>query len=912
MTSQSRPHPLARPLTPAEAEASRALHGSNTLSVKRGKSFFRRFLSGLSDPVIRILLGALGLNLLFSLTGEGVDWAETGGIALAVLLATLISTLSEQGSEAAFARLSAAFEQATCKARRRSAAHDPAGTVTELPLDRVVVGDILLLSAGEMIPADGVLLSGELQVDQSPMTGESREADKRPLSPTSSPPEALTPADPHALLRGCLILSGNGEMLVTQVGDATALGRISEEVQEDTRESPLKRRLTKLAGQISRMGYVAAGLVGLVYLLTVFLLDSGFDGGIILQKLSDFRYVWSQCFHALTLGLTVLVVAVPEGLPMMIAVVLSSNIRKMAKDQVLVRKPVGIEAAGSMNLLFTDKTGTLTEGKLSVGRILTGDGTVYRDVSDLRKAAPALFGYFSEACRINTASVAGRDGDGTLRALGGNATDRALLTAVLPFSKGSHGAVRFTVPFDSEKKTSCAVGTRDGREVLYVKGAPERLMARLTDAYTPDGRRARLDRAALAERIHAMTARGGRVILCAEAVAGRTTLPTKARLEGGDFGALTLVCILLLWDKIRPEAPDSVRKLRRAGVHVVMMTGDNRDTAAAIAESCGILGRGVDGVVDHTELAAMSDEEVKALLPRLGVVARALPADKSRLVRLAQEEGLVVGMTGDGINDAPALKRADVGFAMGSGTQVAKDAGDVIILDNNLASVTRAVLYGRTVFKSIRKFITLQLTMNLCAVGVTMICPFLGVDAPVTVVQMLWINLIMDTLGGLAFAGEPPLDSYMEEAPKGRDEPILGRYMVSEILWLGSFTVALCLFFLKCPLVTRHFRPAEDHIYLLTAFFALFIFSSVWNCFNTRTDRLNLLAGLHRNKGFCLIMAAVLGVQILFVYVGGAVLRTAPLTPHELGITFLLSLSVFPAEGVRKVWRRLSGKNEGY
>ena len=909
MTPQSRPHPLARPLTPAEAASSRASHGSNTLSVKGKKSFFRRFLGNLNDPVIRILLGALGLNLLFSLTGEGVDWAETGGIALAVLLATLISTLSEQGSEAAFSRLSEACGQATCKARRRSEETDPTGSITEIPLSEAAVGDVLLLSAGEMIPADGVLLSGSLLVDQSPMTGESREVEKCPLPHRDSPSADLPPSDPHTLLRGCLIRSGGGEMLVTRVGDATALGRISEEVQEDTRESPLKRRLAKLAGQISRMGYVAAGLVGLVFLLSVFLLDSGFDGGIILQKLSDWRYVWAQCFHALTLGLTVLVVAVPEGLPMMIAVVLSSNIRKMAKDQVLVRKPVGIEAAGSMDLLFTDKTGTLTEGILSVGKIIAGDGTAYRDIRDLKKAAPALFGLFSEACVVNTSSVGE---DGSPQALGGNATDRALLTAVLPFTPKSRSEVLFFLPFDSDKKTSCALVRRNGREVLYVKGAPERLMGRLTDAYLPDGTRGSLDRAALEKRISAMTEKGGRVILCAEAVAGRAAIPTKARLEGGDYGALTLVCLLLLTDRVRREAPDSVKKLRRAGVHVVMMTGDNRDTARSIAESCGILGRGVDGVVDHTELAAMSDGEVKALLPRLGVVARALPADKSRLVRLAQEEGLVVGMTGDGINDAPALKRADVGFAMGSGTQVAKDAGDIIILDNNLSSIVRAVLYGRTVFKSIRKFITLQLTMNLCAVGVTMICPFFGVDAPVTVVQMLWINLIMDTLGGLAFAGEAPLPSYMEEAPKGRDEPILGRYMISEILWLGGFTVALCLFFLKCPLITGQFRPAKDDIYLLTAFFALFIFSSVFNCFNARTDRLNLFAGLHRNKGFCLIMAAVLGVQILFVYVGGAVLRTAPLTAKELGVTFLLALTVFPADLVRKVWRRLSGKGEGY
>ena len=912
MTPQNRPHPLARPLTEEEAAASRREHGDNTLSAKRKKSFFGQLLGNLNDPVIRILLGALAINTLFSLTGGGGDWVETAGIALAVLLASLISTLSEYGSEAAFVRLSAACEQAVCKVRRRDRSTDTAGSVRELPLSEAVVGDILILSAGEMIPADGVLVSGSLQMDQSAMTGESREMEKRPLRQGEALPDELTPADPRALLRGCVIVGGGGEMLATRVGDATFLGHISEEVQTDTRESPLKLRLSKLAGQISRLGYVAAALVAAVFLLGAFLLDSEFEGAVILQKLSDWRYVWSQCFHALTLGLTVLVVAVPEGLPMMIAVVLSSNIKKMVKDQVLVRKPVGIEAAGSMNLLFTDKTGTLTEGKLSVGRILTGEGTVYRDTEDFRRAAPAVYPYFEEACRTNTSSTAGRGEDGALRALGGNATDRALLEAVLPFTPKGRPEVLLTVPFDSEKKTSCALIRREGREVLCVKGAPERLLGRLADTYRPDGTRGNLDRAALERRIQAMTEKGGRVILCAEAVSGRVTIPNKARLEGGDYGALTLVCILLLTDKVRREAPDSVKKLRRAGIHVVMMTGDNRDTARSIAETCGILGQGVDTVVDSSELARMSDGEVGELLPRLGVVARALPSDKSRLVRIAQERELVVGMTGDGINDAPALKRADVGFAMGSGTQVAKDAGDIIILDNNLSSIVRAVLYGRTIFKSIRKFISLQLTMNLCAVGVTMICPFLGVDAPVTVVQMLWINLIMDTLGGLAFAGEAPLPSYMEEKPKRRDEPILGRYMVSEIAWLGGFTVTLCLLFLKCPLIAGQFRSAKDDIYLLTAFFALFIFSSVFNSFNARTDRLNLFAGLHRNKGFCLIMAAVLGVQILFVYVGGSVLRTAPLTARELGVTFLLALTVFPADLMRKVWRRLSGKGEGY
>jgi magnesium-transporting ATPase (P-type) len=294
------------------------------------------------------------------------------------------------------------------------------------------------------------------------------------------------------------------------------------------------------------------------------------------------------------------------------------------------------------------------------------------------------------------------------------------------------------------------------------------------------------------------------------------------------------------------------------------------------------------------------------------VLARALPSDKSRLVRIAQEAGLVAGMTGDGINDAPALRRADIGFSMGCGTQVAKEAGDIIILDNNLASVAKAVLYGRNIFKSIRKFITLQLTMNFCAVGVSMIGPFIGVDAPVTVVQMLWINIIMDTLGGLAFAGERALPSCMKERPKRRDEPILNGYMINEIVFLGGFTVALLIAFLKLPQIVSKFRTAPDNIFLLTAFFALFIFSSVFNCFNARTDRLRLLAGIGGNRAFIFIMLSVLAVQLVFVYLGGSVLRTVPLNAGELLFTMLMSLLVFPAEFVRKLlWRFLSGR-KGY
>ncbi|MBQ9784124.1 MAG: calcium-translocating P-type ATPase, PMCA-type [Clostridia bacterium] len=880
-----------RPLSEDEAARSRREHGANILSKQKTKGFLRRFFENLNDPVIRILLAALAVNLLLLLR-DG-DLLETAGIGVAVFLATLISTLSEHGSAKAFARLSEHSAGGVCHVRRGS-------TVREIPLSEAVVGDVILLSPGEQIPADGRLFSGEIRVDQSSLTGESREVRKH-----QHPDRTLSPEAPSALFRGCTVTAGAGEMCVTAVGDATFLGEISREIQEETRESPLKRRLAKLARQISICGYVAAALVALAYLFNAFFISSGMNEAVVRLKFTDTHYVIEKLLHAFTLGLTVLVTSVPEGLPMMVAVVLSSNIKRMVRDQVLVRKPVGIETAGSMNLLFTDKTGTLTEGRMRVQALLlpSGEVTTLTSLSKQRNRASELIPL---VLRFGSEATVGKDGDGRPAALGGNATARALLESVMTRPVPAGRAVESRLSFDSARKYAAV--TLGGRERLtFLLGAPERLFPFVQDALCGDSP-APFARADVERRIHEQTARGGRVLALA---VSREGIPS-ARHACTIQGSLTYLGAVCLLDPLRPEAARSVAELQDAGIRVVMITGDSPETAASIARRSGILNAQNDLLLSGDELARLSDQKLRDLLPRLAVVARALPTDKSRLVRLSQEAGLVVGMTGDGINDAPALRRADVGFAMGSGTQVAKDAGDVIILDNNLASIVRAVLYGRSIFKNIRKFITLQLTMNLCAVGVTMICPFLGVESPVTVVQMLWINMIMDTLGGLAFAGEAPLSDYMKEPPKRRDEPILNRYMVNQILFLGGFTVALCLFFLKSPTVTALYRTSADNIYLLTAFFALFIFSSVFNCFGTRTDRLKGWAGLGKNPIFLLIMLAILVIQLLFVYLGGNVLRTAPLLPRELALTMLFSLSVFPAEIIRKALWRLRGKKGGY
>lgn len=876
-----------RGLTQAEAEASRAENGANILSERKSKSFLRCFFENLGDPVIKILLAALVINLF--MVFRGGDVIETVGIAISVFLATLISTLSERGSEAAFKRLDEECSHSQFRVWRD-------GSLCRLPIEELVVGDLVAVSAGEQIPADAFVVSGELRVDQSMITGESREVKKNRSSDKTKTPSSLS-----AVFRGCTVLSGEGEIEIFAVGEDSFLGKISDEVRIDTRQSPMKLRLTRLAKQISIFSYVAAILIALAYLFNTLVIDSGFETDMILRKVKDLPYLIEHLLHAFMLALTVIVMAVPEGLPMMIAVVLSSNTRRMIKDSVLVRKPTGIEAAGSMNILFCDKTGTLTEGRMSVGKIICADCVEYSSTSEF-KASSKLYDAYLLNSAFNTSCSFSR-GD----VLGGNATERALGLSVISDAEricADGYAVEKRLPFDSKIKFS-AVALKGKERRFLIKGAPERLLPHIRYACLGNGREVPFAHVSyeLLRRMNQLTSEGGRIIWLAES----DRMPTEH-----DIGTLKLICAVLLSDRLRTEASAATAELKGAGVRVVMITGDNRETAESIAKQCGIVSSPKDVILTSDELARLDDTELKRILPRLCVLARALPADKSRLVRVAQELGMVTGMTGDGVNDAPALKRADIGFSMGSGTEVAKEAGDIIILDNDLSSIAKAVLYGRTIFKSIRKFITLQLTMNFCAVGISMIGPFIGYDSPVTVVQMLWINIIMDTLGGLAFAGEAPKPSYMKEKPKRREEPILNGYMINQIVINCLFTVGLYILFLLSPEIKSLFRSHSSNIYLLTAFFALFIFTSVLHCFGCRTDRMWLFSGISKNKAFIAIILLVCSVQIIFIYLGGPVLRTAPLTLHELCSTLLISLCVIPVELIRKTLLRMVGIKSGF
>lgn len=873
-------------LTEREVLISREKFGDNVLRSEHGNHFFRELLASFGDPIIQILLAALAVNVIFLF--RTADWFETLGIAAAIAIATFVSALSERGSEMAFRQMQEEAAQIFCRVRR-------SGATVSVPLSEIVVGDLVLLQSGEKIPADGVLISGKLAVDQSALNGEGKEKEKYADDSLDRVGEL---SDSHSLFRGTVVCSGEGVLRVTAVGVGTFYGSAARELQAETRESPMKIRLAKLASVISRLGYIGAAVVAAAYLFNTFILDTGANPALIFERVRDIPFLLSHLMNALTMAVTIVVVAVPEGLPMMITVALSANMKKMLKDHVLVRKMVGIETAGSLNLLFTDKTGTLTRGELRVASFVSGSAKEYPSVRSLQKES-SLYRLYEISSVFNTDSEITDMG-----ALGGNATDRALLNSILSFKATDDFRVIRKMAFDSREKYS-AVCLEGVQKLNLIKGAPEKLLPVVTAYYDENGKiRPLKNQNALKQKWTQMTKGAMRVLAIAS-----SALPVE---QNEPFPALTLIGLVGIRDETRAEAKQAVQQVQSAGVQVVMITGDNTETATAIATECGILRNEKEELVlSGRELAAMSDEKVKRVLKKLRVIARAIPTDKSRLVRLAQESGMVCGMTGDGINDAPALKKADVGFAMGSGTEVAKEAGDIVILDDNIASVAKAILYGRTIFKSIRKFIIFQLTMNLCAVGVSVLGPLVGIDAPITVMQMLWVNIIMDTLGGLAFSGEAPREEDMRESPKRRDEPIINRYMLNQIVCLGCFTLTLFVVFLKSETCRHWFRYDSNPICFMTAFFALFIFAGIFNCFSARTHRLNLAAHLKENRAFLLIMTFIAVVQTVFIYFGGSLFRTVPLLPSELLRIVGIAAWVIPADLLRKIILRLRGKKGG-
>ena len=861
-------------LTDKEVLSNKNKYGSNAITNTKKNSFISLLIESLGDPIIRILLIALGIKTIFLI--KDFDWYETVGIVIAIFLASFISSISEYGSEKAFEKLQEESSKIKCRVRRN-------GKVVEINVDDVVVGDIVLLEAGERIPADGIIVEGEISVDESTLNGESKEKYKYPNHNNIND-------DHNTVYRGTVVYSKEAIMLVTKVGNETVYGKIAAELQEKQPESPLKIRLRKLAEIISKFGYIGAALVSISYLFSVIFIDNGFNMTKVIEIVTNFHVMFGHILYAMTLSVTIIVVAVPEGLPMMITLVLSSNMKRMLKDNILVRKLVGIETAGSLNILFTDKTGTLTKGKLEVVELLDGNMKSFRNDYDLLNY-PKFYNLVKLSTVYNNASIYNREKD---IITGGNITDRALLNFVKD-EKNSNIKIIETTPFDSKNKYS-KVTIDNGKKMTLIKGAPEVLINKCNSYYDEYLiKRDFKNKSVVLNKIMDMTKKGIRALVLA------TSTYEK------NMDDLIFVGAVFIKDEVREDAIEGIKLVTKAGIQTVMITGDNKDTAIAIAKECGIINNINDIVLTSDELNKRTDAEIKQILPHLKVVARSLPQDKSRLVKISREMNLVVGMTGDGVNDAPALKKADVGFSMGSGTEVAKEASDIVILDDNFKSISKAILFGRTIFKSIRKFIIFQLTVNICAVSLSIIGPFIGVETPVTVIQMLWINMVMDTLAGLAFSFEPPLLEYMDEKPKKKDEQIINKYMINEILFTGTYSSILCVLFLKLPIIKELYRFNIDSIYLMTAFFGLFIFIGIFNSFNARTHRLNLFANILKNKVFIIIISFIIIVQLFLLYFGGNLFRTSGLTLKEFEIMILLSMTVIPIDFLRKYLLRKRG-----
>lgn len=862
-------------LTSDEVIKNRKKYGNNSLTKKNNDTFFKLLLETLSDPIIKILLIALGIKTIFLI--KDFDWYETVGIVIAIMVASLISSISEYGSMRAFNKLTEETSLIKVRTKRDN-------KVIEIPINDVVYNDIILLGEGDKVPADGIIVSGTIAVDESMLNGEAKEKYKKACIDINKI------EDENKVYMSSVVYNGSALMLVTQVGDNTIYGKLAQELQEKEDPSPLKLRLTELAKNISRIGYVASFLVAFSFLFNKIFILNEFNISMILSTLTNYKIMFSYILEAMTLCVTIIVVAVPEGLPMMITLVLSSNMKTMLKNNVLVRKLMGIETAGNINVLFTDKTGTLTNGKLEVVGILSSS----LEEIDIRKLNSRMKELFMDSLSVNNESVYDTKNN---KIIGGNITDKAILNYVKLYK--SKAKVINRMPFSSEKKYMFTKIDNMGNKIKLIKGAPEVIINASNSYYDEFGIKKNIsDKNKILSKVKELS--GSKLRLIAMAISDDIFVTDNLK-------NITLLGFIVLADSIRENVLEGINLVKSASIQTIMITGDNKETAVSIARELNLIESAEDIVITSDKLDKMTNEDIIKIFPKIRVIARAMPSDKSRLVNIAHEQGMVCGMTGDGVNDAPALKKADVGFAMGSGTEVAKEASDIVILDNNFMSIAQSVLYGRTIFKSIRKFIICQLTINLCSLTVSIIGPFIGIPVPITVVQMLWINMIMDTLSGLAFSYEPALNDYMKEPPKKKSDHIINRYMVSQILVTGIYSSIICIFFMKSSIINNIYTPISK----LTAFFGLLIFISIFNALSARTNRLNIIANIKKNKVFIAIIGFITIVQIFIIYKGGNLFRTHGLNMKEFIIMFILSISVLPVDFIRKIIiKMLYGKSD--
>ena len=875
-------------LTSAEAEASRRAHGANVIPEPQWMTFGQAFMETFRDPMIRILLVMVALMIAMYFAGHAEIYEPIGTIVTVIIVAT-VTARTNVASDTEYRAQRARSAKDTAKVCRD-------GGLLVLPVDDIVVGDHVILQGGNKIPADGMLIAGELRVNNSALNGETEESPKVPADILYRFPEEVTGdtfVDDATLFRGSVVFDGEGVMEVRRVGVQTMMGKMAAEMQAREPDSPLQVKLAKLADQISAFGYVSGLVIISLYMMFFVLRAGGLEAYVML----GWSAILVDVIQAVSLAILIIVCAVPEGLPLMISLVLMQNTSRMLARGVLVRRAVGIETAGSLNILFSDKTGTITGGQLEVVEFFTADGTVI---------APEEHAVLHEKLKlaIGMNSAAMYDESGSV--VGGNPTDQAVMRFLgvetyraMQADERCRAGQRQT--FNSTNKFSQA--ELPARGTVVYKGAPEALLARAKYALRADGTLVPFDAATLNEKINAYATRAMRVLAF-----GYSEQPFRKNEINAD---VVLIGLAAIRDDVRPEAREAITEVQAAGVQVVMVTGDRRETAVAIARDAGLLRKDSDLVLTSSDLAQMRDDEVQRVLPQLRVIARALPTDKSRIVRLSQKMNLVVGMTGDGVNDSPALRRADVGFAMGSGTEAARDAGDIVILDDNFRSIKDAILYGRTIYNNILKFCRFQLVINIAAVVVSAVAPFFGIIEPLRVTHLLFINLVMDSLGAIMLGNEPAHESYMREKPRSRDANLISPAMSVQIVCMGAWLVLLSFYFLTNVHIAAVFDGKAEHY---TAYFLLFVLASLMNDFNVRSTGFGIFHALRENPGFLkvwvmivLIMAAIINAPYIPHEVGGWIGGMFSTTPIHAGgwvLVFLLAATMIPADLLRKAaWK---------
>ena len=874
-------------LTDKEVEISRGKYGSNEIPDSEPTTFWEEFKETFGDPMIKILLAIAVLMIVMFFFGYAEIYEPLGTI-VAVLIVAFVSAKTGVASDTKYRELKDSTKKDQCKAHRN-------GMVTVIDVDDVVVGDKVLLQSGDKIPADGILISGALSVDNSALNGEAEECRKKETSIETSLAEDITGdtfVDPYSLFRGAVVFDGEGVLDVRKVGLKTMMGKMAEEMQEDEPDSPLKVKLAKLAKQISTFGYIGAVVIAVLYFV-YFIVSAG---GVSAYFAIGAEEVIKDIVEAVSLAVVIIVCAVPEGLPLMISLVLMQNTSKMLDHNVLVRKAEGIETAGSLNILFSDKTGTITKGMLEVVDFFTADGSSI-PIPELGSHGKVKH-LLDLAIGKNTQSMF----DGEHRVIGGNATDQALMKFLGEETfRGLEGdkscVVSKSQGFNSTNKFSQARIDSEGK--TFYKGAPERLLASASKYLDGNGELRDIDKPALDRKIDELAAKAMRVLAF-----GYSEQELVENKINGDIVVIGLVGIR---DDVRPEAREAIEQVQHAGIQVVMITGDRLETAVAIAKDAGLLKTDTDRALSSAQLNEMPDEEVKKIIPNIRVIARALPTDKSRMVRLCQEMNLVVGMTGDGVNDSPALKRADVGFAMGSGTEAAKEAGKIVILDDNFKSIKDAIWYGRTIYHNILKFCKFQLVINVAAVVVSAIAPFFGVEEPLKVTHLLFVNLVMDGLGAIMLGNEPALTEYMSEKPRRRDESIVSRKMMAQIITMGAWLVFISFLYLKLPFFRNLFDTEKQH---LTGYFVLFIVSALFNGFNVRDEKYGIFQDLNENTGFLKVFFTIILVQALIVNAAlvpfpvftwiGNMFSCVPFGIAGWAVVVLLAVTMIPVDLVRK------------